>query len=148
MSLVSDIMGRPAVKITSDANISEAAIKMQHHGVGFLPVVKDGWVAGVITDRDILLRCLAHAGIGFGVTVAHVMTRSFRQCMPDQDIQTAAAIMGDHQVRRLPVCDGMGNLVGVLSVGDIAEHFCEVLAGQTLGEIVESRSAGRSGLHW
>lgn len=147
MSVVSDIMGRPAVKITCDANITEAIIKMQHHGIGFLPVTRDGWVTGVITDRDILSRCLAHPGTGLAVSVAHVMTQTLQQCRPDQDIRAAAAVMGDHQVRRLPVCDGMGNLVGVLSLGDIAEHYCEVLAGQTLGEIVERRSEGRSALH-
>ncbi len=137
--LISEIMQRPVIKIAFDATVKEAVVKMHHHNIGFLPVVKDGWVTGVITDRDILCRCLVDHQLDLSSTVMHIMTRKIYQCSPQQSVKDAAAMMGDFQIRRLPVCDPLGSLVGVLSVGDIAEHCSELLAGEALGEIVEFR---------
>jgi len=93
----------------------------------------------VITDRDIVVRFVSRDETAMHVRVGDVMTPKVLTCFDSQTIEDAAAAMGDHQVRRLPVCDEAKRLLGVLSVDRIAEEYSEHLAGEALGEIVETR---------
>ena len=113
---------------------------MRERDVGFVAVIESGALVGVVTDRDIVLRSVSVNGRANDILVSDVMSRHVLTCLECQTVENAAARMGDNQVRRLPVLDETGNLVGVLSLDTIAEDYSESLAGETLGEIVEERS--------
>lgn len=145
--LVRKVMSTPIISVTASATILEAAGKMNAHAVGILPVFENGKPVGFVTDRDIVTRALAAAEFVSGreTLVGDILSTNVLTCFDDQDVTEAAALMGERQVRRLLVTDRSGALVGILSVGDIAEHVSEELAGQVLGEISEARArASRS----
>lgn len=139
--LVGDLMKRPPATISPSETIVAAAVNMREQGTGILMVIENGQLVGVITDHDIVTRCVAGGLSPHDCTVAGVMSRDPHTCRETQTMEEAAYAMGDHQVRRLPVCDAAGTPVGILSLSQIAEHYSEHLAGETLGEIVEARSA-------
>ncbi|MBO6551687.1 MAG: CBS domain-containing protein [Roseitalea sp.] len=137
---VHQIMSSPAQTIGSDQTIGAATLLMKQFDIGSLPVLQSGGrVVGMITDRDIVLGLAKNASAQLSMEVGRMMTRSVLRCYADQSIETIAVIMSDNQVRRLPVMDRFERLVGVVSVGDIAEDASERLAGEILGEIVETR---------
>lgn len=133
------IMTRVVETARRDTSVRAIAMAMRDRRIGVLPVVENGQVVGVITDRDIVTRLLPECPSASDVTAETVMTDGALQCYEDQKVTDVAAVMGDHQVRRLPVLDRRGRLVGIVTVGDIAENASERLAGEALGEIVESR---------
>ena len=132
-------MTAPAVTTETDCPVEQLAALMQRHEIGFLPVMEGGRVVGTITDRDLVLTVLPQIRTFAGKTVADIMNRTVLTCRDSDSVEAAAALMGDHQVRRIPVLNDQQQLVGVLSIGDIAENVSEQLAGETLGEIVETR---------
>jgi len=132
-------MRQPAVTIPASAGIAAAAEKMRDMNVGILTVLDHDQLVGVITDRDIVVRFVTGGEWAMQARVRDVMSPEVRICFDRQTIEDAAAAMGNHQVRRLPVCDDAERLVGILSVDMIAEEYSEHLAGETLGEIVEKR---------
>lgn len=134
---VNKIMSTPVYRTTLSAPISEAAAKMRKHDVGALVVMDGDEPAGIVTDRDIVVRVLANQFKDRPVSDA-MSTRIF-VCDALQDVAAVSGLMGDHQVRRLLVMDGQNNVVGIVSLADIAEHASEELAGQALGEISECR---------
>ncbi|MBO6604516.1 MULTISPECIES: CBS domain-containing protein [Paracoccaceae] len=136
---VLDIMTAPLITISVDCPVSRIAARMDDHGIGALPVVQDGRLAGIVTDRDLVVRVISGSGFASTKTAQDIMTPGAFWCRADHSVETLAALMGDHQVRRLPVLDGRDRLVGMVSLGDIAEHVSERLAGEALGEIVEDR---------
>jgi len=137
--LVSAVMSHPVVSILPQDTLCEAAARMWRHDVGALPVLIGRSPVGMITDRDIVVRALS-AAVDIGQRpVSAVMSANPIACFADQEVAEAAALMGDRQARRLLVMDRLGNLVGVLSIGDLAENVSEELAGQVLGEICEKR---------
>lgn len=133
------VMTIPAITGASDASIREIARLMRDHDIGLIPIVLDGSPVGVLTDRDIVTRILPVADVPAEITAAQAMSDHPVTCHMDQDVAEAASIMGDNQVRRLLVVDHDDRLVGILSLGDIAENVSEGLAGQALGEVVELR---------
>lgn len=138
---VRDVMHRPAVTIPATATVVEAALAMHRSKVGLLSVTEGAEVVGVITDRDIVVRELAKGPPGPHGRVSDAMSRDIIRCLETETVEAAAIRMADHQIRRLPVFDAAGELVGVLSLDRIAEECCEHLAGETLGEIVEVRGS-------
>ncbi|MFO7757266.1 MAG: CBS domain-containing protein [Roseovarius sp.] len=148
---IGKVMSCPVITATPGTTIRQAAERMRHFNVGTLPVIADdravGIVVGIVTDRDIVLRALATRGCArsLDTQIAQIMSRDVITCLEDDDVAATAALMGERQVRRLPVLTRSGALVGLLSVGDIAEHASEELAGQTLGEISEARARDMCG---
>ena len=140
-------MSSPVIGATPETTIREAAERMRAQNVGTLPVFRDDRLVGIVTDRDIVLRALAATGFMLGpdTTIADIMSRDVLTCFADDDVAEAAALMGDRQVRRLLVIDPTRATVGILSLGDIAEHASEELAGQALGEISEARARDTRG---
>jgi len=140
--LVKKAMSSPVISTTPEATIRDAAERMRTHRVGALPVLLEGRPIGIMTDRDIVIRALAAPGFALGLdtSVNDIITRKVITCFYDQDAKEAAALMGEERIRRLLVIDRSGAPVGILSIGDIAEHVSEKLAGQALGEISESRA--------
>lgn len=135
---VEKIMSAPVQSTTPSTPISEVAAKMREHCVGALVVMEGDKPAGIVTDRDIVVRALADQFKDRPVRDA--MSPNVFVCDARQDVAVVSGLMGDHQVRRLLVVDGQNNVVGIVSLADIAEHASEELAGQALGEISENRS--------
>ena len=116
---VKSVMSSPVHSISAQQSIFEAAKLMDSDDVGVLPVVDDDELVGIVTDRDIIVRAVAN-GSDLDDVVATIMTRTVETCRPDDDVDDALAQMGDAQVRRLPVVDNYGSVIGVLSIGDVA----------------------------
>lgn len=142
MVLIGKVMSSPVIGAETATTILEAAEKMRVHDVGTLPVFDGQKPIGIVTDRDIVTRILSAQGLSFGPDngVVRIMSRDVITCFADQKVVEAAVLMGELRIRRLLVVDRSGAPVGILSVGDIAEHVSEELAGQILGEISEARA--------
>jgi CBS domain-containing protein len=132
---VKEIMSRNVEAIAADSNLVAAASHMRRLDIGFLPVL-DRDVAGVITDRDIVVRAIAEAKNPTETKVGDVMTRDVEIVTEDQEVELAAAVMKDKQIRRVIVKDTANAYVGVLSLGDLAAAGHEVaLSGETLKKV-------------
>ena len=136
---VHQIMQSDVTIITPDTSAQAVAALMQAKNIGFLQVCEDRRPIGVVTDRDIVLRVMCRTGFGADMAVGQIMSKPVISCRADDSISYGAGIMGDYQIRRLIVCDDGGQIVGILSLGDIARDVCEKTAGEALGEIVEFR---------
>ena len=118
---VRDAMASTISCVAPGDRIEDAARAMREEDAGFIPVVEGDRLVGVLTDRDIVLRCIAegraHPREG---TVGQVMSTEVRTVSPDDDLECAAEAMSEGEVRRLPVVEG-GRLVGVLSHGNLVQ---------------------------
>ena len=124
--------------ISPDASLAEAAQQMKLLDVGMLPVCENDRLVGTITDRDITVRAVAKDLVPHDATVGQVMTREIVYCLEDENIKTAALLMEERQIRRLPVLNRDKRLVGILSLGDLAIRTGkEKLAGQVLERVSE-----------
>ena len=120
MTTIADIMTRSIATVRRDETLQAAARRMQEMDVGSLPVLDGKAVAGIVTDRDIAVRGVAAGMIPQESLVADVMTAELRFCRADDTVEQAMAEMGDLQVRRLPVLDAQNEIVGIVSLGDLA----------------------------
>ena len=120
MTTIADIMTRSIATVQRDETLQAAARRMHEMDVGSLPVLDGKAIAGVVTDRDIAVRGVAAGMIPQESLVADVMTAELRFCRADDTIEQAMAEMGDLQVRRLPVLDAQNEIVGIVSLGDLA----------------------------
>jgi CBS domain-containing protein len=132
-------MTAEVMAIAPSCPIADVAQAMRQLGVGSLPVVQDGRLAGIITDRDIVLRVVAD-GLDPSMETAadHMTPGPIVAAAPDWELERAAEVMARAQIRRLPVLEG-GRLVGYLALADLAAHQRERQSGAVLEEI--SRSA-------
>lgn len=137
--LVRTLMNPGAVSVEPQSSAALAAKLLSRHNLGMLPVCSaDRHLHGIITDRDIVLRCVAAEIDPAQVPVRSIMSRTCVTVAPDDDCQTAARLMAQQQVRRLPVVD-KGRLVGIVSLGDLARsQRYDMEAAQALGEITEN----------
>lgn len=134
---VKSIMRRPVTTVGPAASVRAVAALMKECGIGVVVICEAEKVVGIVTDRDIVTRYLPNA-VSDG-PIAAIMTRDVATCRPEQTVREAAHRMGDLQIRRLVVVDDAGVVAGIMSLGDIANDADEELAGQTLGEVVETR---------
>ena len=135
---VRDIMTKGAECVTPSTTQQDGARKMKNLDVGSLPVCENDRLVGMLTDRDIVVRAIADGCDTKTTTVREVMTPDIVYCFEDQDVQEAARLMEENQVRRLVVLNRDKRLVGVLSLGDIAvETGDEHLTGKTLEKVSE-----------
>jgi CBS domain-containing protein len=117
---VRDIMTADVIVASPDDDLMRAAQLMESNDFGSLPIGEDGRLIGMLTDRDITIRGVAR-GLGPDAKVREVMTTDV-ECVRDTDsVAEAAARMEDMQVRRLPVVDDDDKLVGIVSLGDLAQ---------------------------
>ena len=117
---VKDIMSGPVIRIHAKENVAVAARTLTHYNIGALPVCgNDGKLCGVLTDRDIVTRCMAAGKNPETTAVRDIMTGQVLSIDPETDAGVAAHLMGRRQVRRLPVVEA-GRVCGMLSLGDLA----------------------------
>ena len=128
---VKDVMSTKVEVLEPHYTLRTAARKMKELNVGSMPVMENGQLLGIITDRDISVYAIA---LGYGsesTLVDKMMTRDVFSCQPDSDLSEAAKLMEDHKIRRLAVLDDSNGLQGVISVDDIA-RVSHDLAGAVL----------------
>ncbi|ABW19547.1 CBS domain-containing protein [Alkaliphilus oremlandii] len=132
---VKDVMTNKIYAALPNASIAEVAKKMKELNVGSIPVCnQQNQPLGIITDRDIVLRCVAQNSKD-NATASEVMSKGIVSVTPDTHIHEAARIMGENQVRRLPVIEN-GKMVGMVSIGDLAvRNDYENEAGEALSNI-------------
>lgn len=119
---VKDCMTKQVISVGAGEPVSVAARLMARYNLGALPVRgTDGQLEGMLTDRDIVLRCIAAERSPKAVRVREVMTRSVAAAAPDTDAAAAAGIMAARQVRRLPVTEE-GRVVGMVSLADLSRR--------------------------
>lgn len=136
---VQDIMSADPSTVTPDTPITEAARLMKEHNVGMLPVVEsDGSrkLVGVVTDRDITIRHVAEGHVS-DCAVREAMTDNVSTCKANENVDRVMSLMAEEQVRRIPIVDERGDLVGVISQADI---LLESGAGKKASETMEKIS--------
>lgn len=137
--LVREKMSRDVKTVGPETTIKEAARIMADADVGALPVAAGDRLAGMVTDRDIVVRAIA-VGKGIDTTVGEVMTHDVLYCHEDEDIGHIAENMAENQVRRLPVVDVDKKLVGIISLADLADARADE-AGEALEGITRPGGA-------
>jgi CBS domain-containing protein len=117
-----DIMSRNPACVTPETPLAEAARLMKQEDVGVVPVVESESskrLVGLITDRDIAIRAVGEGRDGNTTSVGHIMTSEVRSASPDDSVNDIMALMGREQVRRVPIVDERGALVGIIAQADI-----------------------------
>ena len=135
---VKEIMTAQMETANADQMVIEAAKMMKDLNVGVIPIREDDKIAGIITDRDIVTRLLAEEKDPGSTPLREIMSEELVFCSQDDSIEDAAKIMEDKKLRRLIVRDQQDNLVGIVSLGDLAaKSKQEQLAGEALETISE-----------
>jgi CBS domain-containing protein len=117
-TIVRDVMTTDLVTCPADASLRDAARLMRDRSIGDVLVTRDGRLAGIVTDRDIVVRCVAD-GAAADSSIEQACSSDLTTIAPDSDIDRAIALMSDRALRRLPVVED-GRPVGILSLGDLA----------------------------
>ena len=131
---IRDTMTADPRTVEPGTTAQEAARLLESEDVGSLPVVEDGRLVGMITDRDIALRVVAE-GRDAGTPVGELASKQLVTIDPQQELAEAARLMAQHQLRRLPVCEEDGKLVGILAQADLAELGHDELTGEVVQRI-------------
>ena len=135
MQRLKDVMSRDVKLVTPDTTIREAAAQMRDGDFGMLPVAENDRMIGAISDRDIAIRAIADDK-GPATTVREVMSEGICWAFEDDSVEQAAKIMGERQVRRLPVVNRDKRLVGIVSLGDFAVETSDIEpAAEALSDI-------------
>lgn len=143
MPKVRDIMTVDVKAAEPDTSLEELSCMMRDEDVGSIPVLEDGELRGIITDRDIVVRCIAEGSDPCKIMAEDIISEDLETIDPDADVQEAARLMSEHQIRRLPVVED-GRLLGMVSLGDIAvKHENERVSGQVLEDISEGVKPSR-----
>ena len=122
MMKLREIMTNSVVRINPEESVAVAARTLARYNIGILPVCGgDGRLYGVVTDRDLVTRCIAAGRLPASTPVREVMTTGVVCAAPDMDTVAAARVMGHQQIRRLPVLEN-GRLCGMVSLGDLANR--------------------------
>ena len=133
-----DIMTSNVKTATMATSLQDAAVMMRDGDMGSIPVVEDGKLVGIVTDRDIVVRSIAD-GKGASSPVGEAMTSEIFSVKPDDFVFEAIRLMGDKQVRRIPVVDEAGALAGIIAMADIA---LEMEDEREIAETLEEISSG------
>ncbi len=140
---IRDIMTTEIQTAEPDDTLDEIAQMMRDQDSGVIPIVEDDELIGVITDRDIVVRCVAEGDDPSEVAADEVISGNLETVAPDDDLDTARSIMSEKQIRRLPVVE-KGRLIGMVSLGDLAVKADENKAADTLENVSEGvKAAGR-----
>jgi CBS domain-containing protein len=138
---IKDIMSKNVQTVTPDTFLNEVARRMQRSDCGSVIVVENDRLVGVITDRDLALRCIADSHHPAETKARQVMTSEILYCRDSDNTEDVARNMTENKVRRLPVLDKDKRLVGIISLGDLASHSSDhhyLVCGKALGLICAS----------
>ena len=122
MAVLRDLLavkGNHLVSIGPRASALDAAVLMNDHKIGALVVIEEGRLVGIFTERDVLRRIVADRRDPAETPVDEVMTREVVGCSPDTSVDAASTIMKERRVRHLPIIDDAGDLMGMVSIGDV-----------------------------
>ncbi|WP_163993309.1 CBS domain-containing protein [Pyxidicoccus caerfyrddinensis] len=137
MKQVKDVMTKDVEIISPNDSLKDAAEKMRMLNVGPLPVCDGDRLKGIITDRDIVVRAVSQGMDPNNTRVSQAMTGELEYVYEDEDISKVARKMKDEQIRRILVVNRDKRLVGIVSLGDLAEAMSTEEAGKTLESISE-----------
>ena len=143
MQTIQEVMTRDVQTISTQETVQRAAQLMDELNVGAIPVVDDGMLVGMVTDRDITVRSVAVGQDPAGTRVNDVMSTDVRTCTVEQSVEDVLAQMADVQIRRVPVVDGNGQVIGIVSLGDVVTKAPSDVE-QTLDEISTPSEPDRS----
>ena len=132
---IREAMTSKPCSIDADKPVSYAAKMMRDEDVGLAPIVEGERLVGVLTDRDIAVRVVAEGRDPDQVKVAEVASRDIVTLDPQQNLDEALRLMAQHQVRRLPVVEEDGRLVGVLAQADVAKEADQGRTGEVVQQI-------------
>jgi CBS domain-containing protein len=132
---IREIMTSNPSTIEPDNSIVDAARIMKQEDAGVVPVTENGRLTGMVTDRDIAIRVVAEGKDPQSTTVREVASTDLVTVDPQQDLDEALRLMAQHQVRRLPVVEEDGRLVGVVAQADVAREGDDAKTGQVVQEI-------------
>lgn len=132
---VKELMSEPVIAVSPEESVAVAARLMARHNVGALPVRdRDGSLCGILTDRDVVTRCVALERPLQQTSVARVMTARVATVPPTASLDQAAALLSREQVRRLPVVEGR-RLVGMVTLGDLSRQAPAAETADVLREV-------------
>jgi CBS domain-containing protein len=136
MAQLKDIMTPQVDVISPDATAEDASTKMKDLNVGAIPVCDEEGLVGMLTDRDLVVRVMAQRRDPKAVRVGEAMTPEVTYCFEDDDVEKAVHIMSQKQIRRLPILSKSKQLVGIVSLGDLAVHGTDArTSGGVLGQV-------------
>jgi CBS domain-containing protein len=133
---IRDVMTSNPRSIEPSTPVQEVAKLMRDEDVGPIPIVENGTVTGIVTDRDIVLNVVAEGSDPSSTPVSQIASRDLVTIDPEQSLDEALRLMAQHQVRRLPVVEEDGKLVGIVAQADVARQADD----QRTGEVVEQIS--------
>ena len=138
-----ELMTNQVISVSPTESGEVAARTLTHYNIGALPVCSgDGKLCGMVTDRDLVIRCIASGQLPAQTAVKDVMTKQVVAAQPDMEVGVAAHLMGRQQVRRLPVVEN-GKLCGMVSLGDLAKQEQSLMdAADALTDISGNISEG------
>lgn len=134
---VQDVMTQNPRTVEAAQMVVDAARLMRDEDVGIAPVVEGGRLVGTLTDRDVAVRVVAEGKDPQSTSVREVASTDLVTVDPQQDFDEAVRLMAEHQVRRLPVVEEDGRLVGILAQADVAQEGDDRQTGQVVQEISE-----------
>jgi CBS domain-containing protein len=132
---VRELMTANPCAIDADKSIAYAAKMLRDEDVGLAPIVDGDKLVGTLTDRDIAIHVVAEGRDPESTTVREIASTRLVTIDPGQDVEEAARLMGEHQIRRLPVVEEDGKLVGVVAQADIAQHASADATGRIVQKI-------------
>lgn len=132
--LVKEAMNAGPDAAATGTTLLEISQRMRDEDVGSIPVGENDRLVGMVTDRDVVVRCVANQQDTATMTAGDIMSKNISWCFDDIDISEAAHLMEERRIRRLPVINHEKRLVGMISVGDISRASTE-LAGEALREV-------------
>ena len=133
---IRDVMTRNPTTLESSSSAVEAARAMRNEDVGLIPIVEGGRLIGAVTDRDIAVRIVAEGKAPDRIHVGEIASRELVTIDAAQELDEALRLMAKHQVRRLPVVEKDGKLIGIVAQADVAKHATP----RQTGEVVEKIS--------
>ena len=145
MIQVADVMTRGVHCLSPTDNLQLAAQAMDELNVGAIPVCENNRIVGMVTDRDVTVRGVAQGRVPGRTPLSEVMSEQVETCYEDDELEDAALKMQDVQVRRIPVLDHDEQLIGILSLGDLATRGDIDQASAALCEISEPSAPDRFG---
>ena len=132
---IRDAMTSNPRSVDTSSTVIEAARLMKEADVGPIPVVDGDRLVGIVTDRDIAIRVVAEGRDPQSVTVGEIASKDLVTVDPQQELDEALRLMAQHQVRRLPVVEEDGRLVGILAQADVAQQGDDTKTGQVVEQI-------------